>query len=214
MEVGVEQWREKFQRKKENQILLDKKGFESFKNPKSILWNLIKGYGFNLDQCCKMITALHGQSGKLFSSSQFELVVDRDHLIISKIRSELTETLIQIDQTEAVLGDFKLKIEKKEKTDFQSDSSIAVMDADKLQFPLLWRKWKPGDSFHPLGMNHKKKLSDFLIDQKISIADKETTTVLESGNEIVWVVGQRINDRYKVIDSTESTIVCRLMPVD
>jgi len=214
METGIAQWRQKFKKKKENQILLDKKGFEPIKNKKSILWNLIKSFGFNFDQCGQIITALNGQPGKRFASSQFELVIDRDHLIISKIQSELSETLIESNQTEASLGNFKLKIEKKEKIDFKDDPSVAFLDADKLKFPLRWRKWKPGDSFQPLGMNHKKKLSDFLIDQKISIADKEATTVLESGNEIVWVTGKRIDERYKVNNSTASTIVCRLVTAD
>jgi tRNA(Ile)-lysidine synthase len=214
MEIGIDQWKEGFERKKENQILLDKKGLESFKNSESVLWTLIKSYGFNFDQCCQIITSLHGQSGKLFTSSQFELVIDRDHLIISKIQIGLSETLIESGQAEASLGRFKLKIEKKENIDFKDDPSIAFLDASKLKFPLYWRKWKPGDSFHPLGMNHKKKLSDFLIDQKISIADKESITVLESANEIVWVVGQRIDERYKVINSTEATVVCRLSTVD
>jgi tRNA(Ile)-lysidine synthase len=214
MEIGIEQWRLKFEKKKENQILLDKKGFESLKNQESVLWNLVKSYGFNFDQCCQIIAALHGQSGKRFVSSEFELIVDRDQLIISKTQTELTETLIDFNQTEASLGNLKLKIEKKEKVEFKDDSSVAVLDASKLSFPLHWRKWQPGDSFHPLGMNHKKKLSDFLIDQKISMADKETVTVLESRNEIVWVVGYRIDERYKVGNSTVTAVVCRLSTID
>jgi len=214
METGIEQWRGKFEMKKGDQIHLNKKGFESFESPESVLWNLIKSFGFHFDQCCQIITALHGQSGKLFTSLQFKLVVDRDHLIISKNQTELTDTLIESDETEALLGNFKMKIEKKEKFNFKDDPSVAYLDASKLKFPLRWRKWKSGDYFHPLGMNHKKKLSDFLIDQKISVVDKENITVLESENEIVWVVGQRIDERYKVIDSTSATLVCRLSTAD
>ena len=214
METGIEHWRRQFERKENNRIYLDKSGFEHVKNPESVLWNLIKALGFNFDQCCQIITALHGQSGKLFTSSHFELVIDRDHLIISKIQTELTETLIEFNQNEASLGNFRMKIEKKGNVDFKDDPSVASLNADKLKFPLRWRKWKPGDSFHPLGMSHKKKLSDFLIDQKVSVTDKETVTVLESANEIVWVVGQRIDERFKVIDSTASTVVCRLWTVD
>lgn len=214
METGIKQWRGEFEKKKDDQILLAKKGFEQVKNLESILWNLIKGFGFNFDQCRQIVFALHGQSGKLFSTSQFELVVDRDHLIISKIKAQLEETLIELNQTEATLGNFKLQIEKKEKVSIKDDPFVAVLDIGKLKFPLKWRKWKSGDFFYPLGMTHKKKLSDFLIDQKISLADKETITVLESGNEIVWVVGQRIDERYKVVDSVTSTIICRLSTVD
>ena len=214
METGLALWRHQFERKKDGQIQLDKKGFALLNNGESILWNLIKRFGFNFDQCGQIITALPGQSGKFFSSSQFELVVDRDHLLISKIQSALTETFIEFNQTEASLGKFRMKIEKEGKVEFKNDPFVAVLDADKVTFPLRWRKWKPGDSFHPLGMSHKKKLSDFLIDQKISLAEKETTTVLESGNDLVWVVGLRLDDRYKVVDSTASTVVCRLSTND
>jgi tRNA(Ile)-lysidine synthase len=210
MEQGAEYWKEKFEHKKGDQVLLNKKGLEQLRNPEGVLWNLIKVFGFNLDQCRQIITAFHGQSGKLFSSSQFELVIDRDHLIISKIQSDLTETSIQTDQTEASLGSFKLKIERKEKVDFNNDPSMGFLDAAKLKFPLLWRKWRSGDSFYPLGMNRKKKLSDFLTDEKISLTDKETTTVLESENQIVWVVGLRIDNHYKVTEATTSTVVCQL----
>ncbi len=210
MEQGIEHWKEKFEHKKGDHVLFDKKGFERFKNPEGVLWNVIKGFGFNLDQCRQIMTALHGQPGKLFTAAPYELVIDRDHLMISKIQAELTETLIQFGQTEVSLGNFKMKIERNEKINFKNDPSQAVLDAAKLKFPLRWRKWKSGDSFYPLGMNHKKKLSDFLINEKISLIDKEITTVLVSGEEIVWIVGLRLDDRYKIIETTTSTILCRL----
>jgi tRNA(Ile)-lysidine synthase len=213
MESGIDQWKQKFEKKKSNQIHLDKKGLELFKNQEGVLWNLIKRFGFNLDQCGQIINASHGQSGKRFFSTSFELVIDRDHIIISKIENEITETIINLNQTEAALGNFKMKIEKKGKVEFKNDSLAAFFDADKLKFPLRWRKWEPGDSFHPLGMDHKKKLSDFLIDQKISVADKEAVTVLESDNEIVWLVGLRIDDRYKVTGTTKSTAIFQVSTV-
>ena len=212
--VGASHWKEKFETKKGEQILFNKKGFDQFKNPESVLWNLIKGYGFNFDQCEQITYATSGQSGKRFSAREYELVIDREHLIISKHQVELGEILIQKDQCEARLGYLVLKIERKEKFEIKTDLGAAALDADKLQFPLRWRKWKAGDSFHPLGMNHKKKLSNFLIDEKIPLTDKEKVTVLESGNEIVWVVGLRVDDRYKVTEETMTTVDCRLSTVD
>jgi tRNA(Ile)-lysidine synthase len=81
-----------------------------------------------------------------------------------------------------------------------------MLDEGLIQFPLIWRKWKPGDYFFPLGMKNRKKISDFLIDEKISLADKDSLTVLESNAEIIWVVGQRIDDRFKVTDKTKRVI--------
>lgn len=210
MTWGAERWKEKFAHKKGDQVLLDKKGFAVLTHPEGVLWNLIKGFGFNVDQCRQVVAALDGQPGKFFSSSQFALVIDRDQLIISKNQGELTETLIQMDQTGSSLGNLMMDIKRKEKAEFTHDPSVGVLDGARLKFPLRWRKWRAGDFFYPLGMTQKKKISDFLIDEKISLADKGTTTVLESGGEIVWVVGMRLDDRYKVTDATQSTIICRL----
>jgi tRNA(Ile)-lysidine synthase len=87
-----------------------------------------------------------------------------------------------------------------------SEQTEALLDAERLTFPLVWRKWKAGDFFHPLGMDHKKKLSDFFIDSKISVADKDTITVVESDGNVVWVVGHRIDDRFKLTSKTASIV--------
>jgi len=202
MELGMQYWREEFEANKKDQVLLKKKGIRSG----GMLWNLIKGYGFNLDQCNQIFKALKGQPGKQFSSSGFELIIDRENLIISKAENNLTEVSIEKNQTEAELGKYSLRISEIKKVDPPNDLLVALLDIDKLQFPLKWRKWMAGDYFYPLGMNHKKKLSDFFINQKISVADKGTITVLESANEIVWVVGYRIDDRYKLSESSERVI--------
>lgn len=196
--LGTEHWREKFEQTKNNQILFSKKGFDNFKNPAGILWNLVKEFGFNLDQCSQVIRALHGQSGKHFTSHDYELTIDREQLILSKKEDPLVEVLIHEGQQEARLGNSVLKILPTDKTEISKDPFVANLDPSKIRFPLVWRKWKAGDSFHPLGMDHRKKLSDFFIDQKIPMADKEKIMVLESANEIVWVIGHRIDDRFKI----------------
>ena len=75
---------------------------------------------------------------------------------------------------------------------------------------MKWRKWKAGDSFFPLGMEHHKKMSDFLIDQKVSVAEKDTLTVIESNGEIVWVAGHRVDNRYKITDQTKHAVIFRI----
>lgn len=203
MELGIRHWREQLETRKDDQILFSKSGFDGFHNPDGLLWNLIKSYGFNLDQCKQIIKALHGQPGKKFLSHEFELVVDREHLIISMHENQLQGFSIEKGQTEARLGKYVLKISEVENKSISKDPFVANLDAEKIRFPLTWRKWKAGDSFHPLGMDHKKKLSDFFIDQKISRIDKESISVLESGNEIAWVIGHRVDDRYKITESTK-----------
>src|SRR5258706_168153 len=204
--IGIGYWKEKFESQKNDQLRLDKKGFQNFKNSEGLLWNLIKHLGFNLDQCRQVVKSMYGQSGKKFFSTEFELIIDRDHLIISKLETEVPEVLIEKGKTEVHSGKLILKISETEGAEILKSPSMAILDASKLNYPLKWRKWKTGDYFHPLGMSHKKKLSDFFIDLKISAADKEKITVLESGNEIAWVVGHRIDDYFKITNSTKRAL--------
>jgi tRNA(Ile)-lysidine synthase len=210
-ESGIRHWKKEFEIEKNDRVHLGKKGFQNFNNADGLLWNVVKHFGFNLDQCRQIIKSIHGQSGKKFYSHEFELIIDREHLIISKQEVGLSEVEIENGNTGAHLGNYVLKISETTKTELSNDPSVAKLDAEKLQFPLTWRKWKAGDHFHPLGMRHKKNLSDFFIDQKISVTDKETITVLESGGEIVWVVGHRIDDNYKITNSTKRVVKFELI---
>ena len=89
---------------------------------------------------------------------------------------------------------------------FGVPENIAQIDADRLQFPLTLRRWREGDSFVPFGMTGRKKVSDFLIDAKVSMAEKQRQFVLLSGGEIVWLVGRRIDDRYRLTPGTENVL--------
>jgi tRNA(Ile)-lysidine synthase len=80
------------------------------------------------------------------------------------------------------------------------------LDADNIEFPLILRKWEVGDYFFPLGMTQKKKLSDFFIDQKMDRFQKEKIWVLESLGKIIWLVGHRIDNRYKITDATKKVL--------
>jgi tRNA(Ile)-lysidine synthase len=89
---------------------------------------------------------------------------------------------------------------------FNVPDNVALLDADKLTFPLTLRRWQEGDSFIPFGMTGRKKVSDYLIDRKISIAEKQRQFVLISNNEIIWLVGHRTSDDYRITDKTERVL--------
>lgn len=207
---GFSQLEKELIREFQNQVQVEKKRLLTLENPVPILWHLIKSYGFNYEQCEGIINSLTGEPGRKFYSPHYQLTLDRDAIIISEIEQEWQVQSLEEGSNEASLGSLHLKWERVMTSAFNSDSSEAVIDATRLAYPLIWRKWKSGDFFYPLGMNHRKKLSDFFIDNKLSLADKNSATVIESAGEIVWVVGYRIDERYKVDDSTKEVLHFKL----
>ena len=195
--------------KDEGKTVIKKEAFKSFQYPAPVLWEMVKHFGFNIEQCEEIIQSLHGQPGKKFLTSAYQLVIDRESLIISARQNSWEKTEIQSGQIQASLGPWNLNIEVSE-PDVKFNPLEAVIDLEKLDFPLRWRKWKAGDSFCPLGMDHHKKISDFLIDQKISVADKDTVTVLESSGEICWVAGHRVDNRFKITSQTKRAVIFRI----
>jgi tRNA(Ile)-lysidine synthase len=89
---------------------------------------------------------------------------------------------------------------------FSTLPNVADLDLEKLIFPLILRHWQEGEYFQPLGMTGLKKLSDFFIDEKYSIPEKESAWILASGNQLVWIVGKRLDDRYKITDKTKKIV--------
>lgn len=199
-------WKEEFVVDEPERITIAKDAFSLFVQPASLLWRYARTFGFNFEQSKEVIQSLHGQPGKRFFSATHLLVIDRDLLIITPHQHTWNEEIIVKGQTESILGPFRLRMEMVTGATLGSEQTEAILDADRLSFPLVWRKWKAGDSFHPLGMDHRKKLSDFFIDKKISVADKDTITVIESDGKVVWVVGYRIDDRFKLTPKTTSMV--------
>ena len=168
-----------------------------------LLFEWLRDYGFNSDQVHFIHEALNnGQPGTSFFSPTHRVTIERDGL-------ELTPICQQNDTP------FELSYQQIEKdAGFAIDKSpqIAQLDYDKLTLPLQLRKWQAGDRFHPLGMKGSKLLSDFFVDQKMTTRQKEECRVLvTANNEIVWVVGKRVDDRFKVTDKTKTVLIVRMM---
>ena len=126
-------------------------------------------------------------------------------IISPKEAQDTGHILIEKEDTHLLFRDGSLLIKELPAKNLQLNpsSTEACLDASIVQYPLLLRKWKQGDYFYPLGMQKKKKISRFLIDQKLSKSDKEKVWVVESDRKILWVVGYRIDDRFKISPKTK-----------
>jgi tRNA(Ile)-lysidine synthase len=181
-----------------------------------VLFELLKDYGFNYPVTKEIFASLDSSSGKSFESPSYSLVKDRDQLVIAlKDLLEFMSLTIEEGVSEITAKHFKLsfKISSGENFKISSSRDVACLDLDKLKYPLQLRKWKEGDWFCPLGMNKKKKLSDFLIDQKVPLNLKDRVYVLTSNGSIVWIVNYRVDERFKVTEKTQKVLSVSLNPV-
>jgi tRNA(Ile)-lysidine synthase len=168
-------------------------------------------YGFKGDVVDALCHALDSDStGRRFYAREWVAVVDRGNVVVSRImEDDSCETLVEQRMQRVYAGGAALYMEYCN-IDFIDSydlgDNVALIDADKLQYPLRLRRWKEGDWFVPLGMSGRKKLSDYLIDKKVSIAEKKRQFVLLSGDDIVWVVGRRLDDRFCITRTTENVL--------
>ncbi len=197
-----------FLTQKENYSVLEYGFLKEETEPRLILFELLRPFGFNYIQAAEILESLYGDAGKKFISSSHVLVKDRTQLIITrkKEESESSEIRIEENMETIFLPWTEETITLQITTGFEKtqDTGKAFLDFEKLKFPLLARPWRAGDSFHPFGMKGKKKVSDFLNDLKVPLNLKENVTVLLSGNDIVWVAGYRIDERYKASEDKKT----------
>lgn len=181
---------------------------------KTIVYEIIKDYNFTAHQTDDVVHLLNSESGKYISSSTHKIIRNRNWLIIVSLNTlEANHILINEDDVQSdgyqiafELGKLKIKNEELVNEKISSSPFIATLDAKKITFPLLLRKWKQGDYFYPLGMSGKKKLSKFFVDQKMSMTEKEKVWVIESDKKIIWIVGKRIDNRFKITGNTKSIL--------
>ncbi len=175
----------------------------------TLTWELIRPYGFTAAQTPEVIKLLDAVNGSHIASSSHRIIRNRNWMIISPVTTETAQhIIIESGEMEILFENGVLQIEAIDNATFniQNNQNEVLVDLKNIQFPLLLRKCKTGDYFYPLGMQKKKKISRFLIDLKLSKTDKEKVWVLESDKKIIWVLGFRIDDRFKVTGQTRKVL--------
>lgn len=180
------------------------KMLKTIPHTKAVMYELFKSFGFS--EWNDVVNLIDAQSGKIILSKTHRLIKDREELLLTKIPSE-ENYQYEIPEGEDLImlpmGTFRLekvgKISKAQK-------NVIFVDKSKLDFPLKIRKWKKGDYFYPFGMGGKKKISSYFKDKKLSLPEKENCWLLCSKNQIIWVIGHRPDERFK-IDPDSSEII-------
>ena len=205
IEDAVVKIQKKIARVEDDQLKLDIKKLKRLSNPKAYLYQLLKD--FNFTAWNDVVNLLDAQSGKQVFSSTHRLLKDRDFLLLCDIDHISDNSVISILKNDKeVKSSFGTLIF--DHTDAISETSkhIIYADADQLKYPLTIRKWHEGDVFYPLGMKGKKKLSKYFKDEKLSLIDKEHVRILFSGEAVVWVIGRRADERFKVTEHTTNIL--------
>ncbi|WP_299519021.1 tRNA lysidine(34) synthetase TilS [Winogradskyella sp.] len=184
--------------------------FKKVNNPKAYLFEMFKDFGFT--EWNDVLELLNAETGKYVKSATHRLIKHREFLVLAEL-----ETLEQNDESFFIAKDNSsietpLGILQFEKVDTYKDNSknAIFVDYESIKFTLELRIWKTGDSFYPLGMKGKKKVSKYLKDEKLSKVEKENIWVLTSDDQIIWVVGMRADDRFKVTEKTQQIIKIQL----
>jgi len=190
---------------------IDLKYFKKQKHQELFLYHWLSPYGFSDWKAIKQLID-KAQNGKYLISGNYRLSKNKNQIILEEIYTKDNHQYkIHLNQTNIKqpldLSVKLLKIEDVKNRYKKAAPSEVFLDYNRLGFPLIIRKWKAGDYFYPLGMKGKKKLSDFFIDEKMSLTEKEKIWLIcTAENNIAWIVGKRPDNRYKITENTRYVV--------
>lgn len=167
--------------------------------PQALLYELLYPLGFNSAQVGEVFRSLKAESGRRFLSKEWELLKDRYFLLLRPVGGECPVPELLVQEAD------------KDSVEIEKDNRIAFLDADTVMQPLVLRKWQSGDAFVPFGMKGKKSVRNYLKDRKKTLFEKESQYVVcNVSGEVVWLVNERIDDRFKVTGKTQRVLVLRI----
>lgn len=177
-------------------------------NKAALLYELLNGFGFT--EWDDVSNLLDAQTGKKVFSKTHLLLKNRDELFLTEINSENREEVFFVPKN-GISEPINLKIETS-KYIGETEKNLIYVSAEKLKFPLTLRKWREGDSFQPFGMNGRKKVSKFFKDEKIPLSEKDKIWILENDGKIVWIIGHRMDNWFKVDEKTKKILKINYFP--
>lgn len=178
-----------------------------------LLYFLFEPFGFSKAVLRDLLSAMQSEPGKIFMSATHQLLLDRTVLRLRKIGD--LECIVRLYKGDKSLRwrDYTFTVDCLDKVEIEKDRAVALLDYDKLVFPLTVRTWQEGDSFQPLGMRGRKKVSDFFIQKKISVFEKKEIPIWWNGNgELLWITNHQMDERYKITENTQKVLklVCNI----
>ncbi len=213
LDTEIEKFSEENTRQTENELRIDRKAVLNHPHQKLCLFELLHPYGINNAQLTELTEALSKPGGQIWTTPEYNLTLANDAILIQpKQRESEYPPVLIYSETSTIEVPLRLNFETMvsyQLSDLSFNNQTAYFDYKKLQFPLTLRKWEAGDRFIPFGMKGSKKVSDLFTDLKINRFEKEKAFVLLSGNEIIWVVGYRTSEKFKL--TTDSTPAFKIM---
>lgn len=182
---------------------------------KTWLYELFSPFGFTPMQCEGIEKIMNAGSGRQSISTTHRLFMDRNQMILVPTVIPSFERFYLDDPEKPSSLPFPMDMEVLDRAELGSipgDPNTACLDLDQTQFPLIIRRWMHGDYFFPLGMEQNKKLSDFFVDEKVPLPEKERIWIMASGKKIVWIIGYRIDHRFRITPSTQRVLSLRFQP--
>ncbi|MDD4777811.1 MAG: tRNA lysidine(34) synthetase TilS [Fermentimonas sp.] len=179
-------------------------------SPQSVLFELLSPLGFSVSTIEDVFQSMDSTPGKVFYSENYRLIKDRLYFILENNKNESDSKdyyLIENNTDEIIIPVNLIFSKESSPVKINKNKRFLYADADKLKFPLILRKWQAGDWFIPFGMNGRKKLSDYFTDQKYSLKDKQEVWLLLSEDDLVWIVGERSDERFKITDESKNIFI-------
>lgn len=201
--------RYKISERREGNVIFNYTQLKQHLGNKTTVFELFKPFGITNVQLDDLLKVMQGKTGGRIHTNTHRIIKNRKEIIVSvaEDRNEATYIINSIDDFMSVPGIDSAYFAAIESFDIPLDPSVACLDSEKITFPMVIRKWKPGDYFYPFGMKQRKKLSDYFIDRKYSILDKENKLILELDEKIVWIIGDRIDNRFRITKHTSKALL-------